>query len=163
MTSSREQKMGKRCLALLCPSVTHSWPEVLLAFVSLEDIGRKILGLLHHVYRMDVLFMFWILAGKRENLKKKSKKEVFVMGTKTRQHGYFCIGDPQVINWRFVTWFSLFFFAVIRTCQLMIAFRDLLTNICRSFGRLQELESQFHISLFIINLDYSGYENRRYP
>ena len=76
MTSSHERK---RTLFFFCPSVIlFLWYS---SFISLEDIGRKISGLLTPIVWTSFCFEFWLETGEFEE---KVKKEVFWMG-KNRQ------------------------------------------------------------------------------
>ena len=82
MTSSHEQK---RTLFFFCPSVTLVLGYY--SFISLEDYGCKISGLLTPSTHF---FIFLNLGLKRENLEKKWKKRFFGWA-KTGKHGYFCV------------------------------------------------------------------------
>ena len=82
MTSSHEQKTT---LFFFCPSVTLVLGYS--SFISLEDLGCKISGLLTPFKHF---FIFLNFGWKRENLKKKWKKRFFGWA-KTGKHGYFWV------------------------------------------------------------------------
>ena len=74
----------RRCF-FICPSVTLVLGYS--SFISLEDLGCKISGLLTPFWHF---FIFLNFGWKRKNLKKKWKKRFFGWA-KTGKHGYFCI------------------------------------------------------------------------
>ena len=87
MTSLHEQK---RTLFFFGPSVTLFLGYS--SFISLEDIGRKISGLLTIIEWTYFCFEFWLETGEFEE---KVKKEVFLDGQKQANISIF-VPRPQV-------------------------------------------------------------------
>ena len=120
MTSSHERK---RKLFFFCPSVTLFLGYS--SFVSLEDIGRKISGLLTLIEWTYFCFEFWLETGEFEE---KVKKEVFWDGQKQANMAIF-VGDPQVSPT--ISQGSIIFFPVRRYVSDVPFFTD---ELCRSYG-----------------------------
>ena len=96
-----------RCF-FICPSVTLFLGYS--SFISLEDIGRKISGLLTKNGLFGYFLEFWLEMGEFE---KKVKKEVFWMG-KNRQTWLFLLHAHRS-PWRFLR--VLLFVFCSKTCQ----------------------------------------------